>query len=63
MSSRCLTLSAKIRELLKQGIDLKEDVTDYINSTFSNPSVKELHGILHDPSNPEKDSVGCPFFS
>ena len=54
---RCETLARKILEILAKGIDLSDDVVHYIDSTFSNPTIKELQTILADDSNCEKDPL------
>jgi len=50
-------LAEKILEILSKGIDLSDDVVHYIDSTFSNPTIKELQTILADDANCEKDSL------
>ncbi len=50
-------LAKKIIEILSKGIDLSDDVVHYIDSTFSNPTIKELQTILADDSNCEKDPL------
>jgi hypothetical protein len=55
--NKCEVLADEIKRILSRGIDLSDDVVHYINSTFSNPSVEELHNILADDSNCEKDSL------
>ena len=54
---KCNQLASEIRKILTRGITLDEDVVHYIDSTFSNPTIKELQAILHDDSNCEKDSL------
>ena len=55
--NKCARLAAEIRKILGSGITLSSDVTHYINSTFSNPTLEELQNLLHDDSNCEKDSL------
>jgi len=55
--NKCDLLADEIKKILSQGIDLSDDVVHYIDSTFSNPTVKELQTILADDSNCEKDSL------
>ena len=50
-------LADKILEILEEGILLSDEVIQYIDSTFSNPTVEELEEILQDDSNCEKDSL------
>jgi hypothetical protein len=50
-------LAKKITEILSKDIGLSDDVVHYIDSTFSNPTIKELQTILADDSNCEKDSL------
>lgn len=50
-------LADRIIEILDKGIALSDDVLHYIDSTFFNPSIKELQAILQDDSNCEKDSL------
>ena len=54
---KCEILAKKILEILARGIDLSDDVVHYIDSTFFNPTIKELQTILADDSNCEKDSL------
>jgi hypothetical protein len=54
---KCEILANKILEILSRGIDLSDDVVHYIDSTFSNPTIKELQTILADDANCEKDSL------
>jgi hypothetical protein len=57
LNSKCMRLADEIRRLLDQGIILDEDVVQFINSTFSSPTVSELEDILADDTNIEKDSL------
>lgn len=50
-------LADRILEILDKGMALSDDVLHYIDSTFFNPSIKELQAILQDDSNCEKDSL------
>ena len=54
---KCELIADEIKKILSKGIDLSDDVVHYIDSTFSNPSVKELESILADDANCEKDSL------
>jgi hypothetical protein len=54
---KCARLVAEIRNILGNGITLSGDVIQYINSTFSNPTLEELQTLLLDDSNCEKDSL------
>lgn len=55
--NKCKLLADRILEDLEEGIFLSDEVLQYINSTFSNPSIEELKKILQDDSNCEKDSL------
>ena len=50
-------LADEILKILRKGLTLSTDVVNYIDSTFSNPSLEELINILQDDSNCEKDSL------
>jgi hypothetical protein len=54
---KCNQLADEIRKILGNGVTLSSEVIHYIDSTFSNPTTKELQTILHDDSNCEKDSL------
>jgi len=54
---KCELIADEIKKILSTGIDLSDDVVHYIDSTFSNPTVKELESILADDANCEKDSL------
>jgi hypothetical protein len=54
---KCTRLADEIRKILGRGITLGDDVLDYIDSTFSNPTIEELQAILQDDTNCEKDSL------
>ncbi len=54
---KCEVIAAEIKQILGEGVDLSEDVVHYIDSTFSNPTVKELQTILADDANCENDSL------
>lgn len=54
---KCARLAAEIRNILGNGITLSGDVIQYIDSTFSNPTLEELQSLLLDDSNCEKDSL------
>jgi hypothetical protein len=55
--NKCKMLADRILEILDKGMALSDDVLHYIDSTFFNPSIKELKDILQDDSNCEKDSL------
>lgn len=50
-------LADEILKILSKGLTLGSEVIQYIDSTFSNPSIEELKEILQDDSNCEKDSL------
>ena len=50
-------LADRIIEIFEEGIFLSDEVIQYIDSTFSNPSIEELEDILQDDTNCEKDSL------
>jgi hypothetical protein len=50
-------LADTIIEILRDGLTLNADTLHYIDSTFSNPSVKEIKDMLRDESNCETDSL------
>ena len=50
-------LADEILKILRKGITLGNDVVNYIDSTFSNPTIEELEEILQDDSDCEKDSL------
>ena len=56
-AKRYITLADKIDEIFRKGIIISDNVLHYIDSTFLNPSLAELEGILTDDSNCEKDSL------
>lgn len=53
----CKLLAEKIIRIFENGLPLSSRVTNYINSTFSNPSIPELKNILFDHDNCETDSL------
>jgi len=55
--NKCKLLADKILEILNEGIPLSDEVVQYIDSTFSNPTIEELNNILQDDSNCEKESL------
>jgi hypothetical protein len=57
MNERHRRLVGKIEELLRAGIEVGPDLLGYIDATFSNPSVKELEGIVADESDPEREGL------
>jgi hypothetical protein len=54
---KCELIADEIKKILSKGIDLSDGVVHYIDSTFSNPTAKELESILADDANCEKDSL------
>ena len=58
-----MLLVNKIEEIFQKGITLSIDVLHYIDSTLSNPSIKELEKITHDDTNCEKDTLVALIFS
>ena len=55
--NKCKLLADKILEILDEGLPLSDQVIQYIDSTFSNPTIEALKNILQDDSNCEKDSL------
>lgn len=55
LDSRCSQLTRKIEDVLLEGLLLNHDAMHFINSTFSNPTVKALEKIISDETNYEKD--------
>jgi hypothetical protein len=55
--NKCAALVNEICKILDKGITLSSEVIDYIDSTFSDPTISELQSILQDDSNCEKDSL------
>ena len=54
---KCDLLAAEIQKILANGLTLSREVVDYIDSTFSNPSIPDLQAILQDDDDCEKDSL------
>ena len=50
-------LADEILKILSKGLTLGSEVIQYIDSTFSNPTIEELEEILQDDSDCEKDSL------
>jgi hypothetical protein len=57
MNERHRRLVGKIEKLLRAGIEVGPDLLGYIDATFSNPSVKDLEGIVADESDPEREGL------
>lgn len=57
MNERHRRLVGKIEQLLRAGIEVGPDLLGYIDTTFSNPSVKDLEGIVADESDPEREGL------
>ena len=54
---KCFLLAEKIERIFRDGFVLSDDVTHYIDSTFSNPSINELEEIIYDEHNCERDPL------
>jgi hypothetical protein len=54
---KCFLLAEKIEQIFRNGFVLSDDVTHYIDSTFSNPSINELEEIIYDEQNCERDPL------
>lgn len=54
---RCSLLAQRIKKILRQGLQLSRDVLRYLDSTFSDPSGKELEKIIDNESDCEKNSL------
>jgi len=54
---KCFLLAEKIERIFRDGFILSDDVTHYIDSTFSNPSINELEEIIYDEHNCERDPL------
>ncbi len=52
-----ILLAEKIRGIFDTGSTLGSDVADYIDSTFSNPTIEEIQAVIADESNCEKDTL------
>ena len=50
-------LTEKIAGMCQEGFSLSDAVLHYIDSTFSNPSVEELEGVIADESNCEREPL------
>ncbi len=46
-----------IEDILQQGLPVDSGVQHYIDSTFSNPTLQELEGIILDDVNPDRDAL------
>jgi len=57
MNERHRRLVEKIDQLLRAGLEAGPDLLGYIDATFSNPSVKDLEGIVADESDPEREGL------
>ena len=57
LDNKCRLLAGELQKILSKGIDLSSEVIHYIDSTFSNPTARELQTILIDDTNCEKDSL------
>lgn len=55
--NKWLLVAKKIEEILQNGLQVGRDVQHYIDSTFSNPSLKDLEEIIKDDLNPERDAL------
>lgn len=54
---KCEVLAERLASVLREGIHLGPDAVHFIDSTFSNPSTRQLALILQDESNCERDSL------
>ncbi len=54
---KCLLLANEINEIFKEGINLSSGVVDFIDSTFSIPSIAELEEIVNDRDNGDSDCL------
>ena len=59
----CRQLADRIREVLKQGIPLDDEVMHYIDSTYSMPTAEQLHEMLSQPADSQDDSLRELIFS
>lgn len=57
MNERHRRLVGRIEKLLRAGIEVGPDLLGYIDATFSNPSVRDLEGIVADESDPEREGL------
>ena len=57
MNERHRRLVGRIEQLLRAGIEVGPDLLGYIDATFSNPSVRDLEGIVADESDPEREGL------
>ena len=57
MESKNKEVAEKIIAILQGGLTLNADTQHYIDSTFSNPSIKEFEALLNDESSCETDSL------
>jgi hypothetical protein len=55
--NKCKILADKILEILDEGMVLGDEVIQYIDSTFFNPTIEELKNILQEDSSCEKESL------
>ncbi len=54
---KCISFADKIHKILRAGLILNRETLHYIDSTFLNPSVKDLESILNDASEPDRDAL------
>jgi len=54
---KCIVLAEEIEGIFHEGIGLSHDVLHFIDSTFSNPTIKEFGDIFTDESNLERESL------
>ncbi|MBW1847221.1 MAG: hypothetical protein JRJ27_08800, partial [Deltaproteobacteria bacterium] len=55
--SKCIVLAEKIEKIFQEGIVLSHDVLHFVDSTFSNSTIKEFGDIFTDESNLERESL------
>ena len=54
---KCVRLADEICTLLQSGIQLDPQSLSYIDSTFSNPSSRQVEAIIKDPDHCERDTL------
>ncbi len=55
--TRCISIADRINKILRAGLTLNQDLLHYIDSTFLNPSVKELESIINNESEPDREAL------
>jgi hypothetical protein len=54
--TRGIFFADRIDKILQEGLILNQDILHYIDSTFLNPSVKDLEAIINNESEPDRDA-------